>query len=363
MFNEHNYNRRGFLGTAAMSLTAAQLGLISFVSQPIRSTAVALPREGTFPSLSNATAWLNSQPLSVADLHGKVVLINFWTYTCINWLRTLPHVRAWAKKYKDQGLVVVGVHTPEFAFEQNVDNVRRATKELRVNYPAAVDNDNTIWNAFENRYWPALYFIDAKGQIRHHQFGEGEYERAEQIIQQLLMEAGTGGTRQELTAVEAHGAEIAADWSNLKSSENYVGYERTENFASPGGAVPDKPRQYTLPKKLMLNHWALSGDWTVEKQAVALNKADGQIVCRFHARDLHLVMGPSSLGMPVRFRVLIDGLPPGDAHGVDVDEQGYGMVNEQRLYQLIRQQKPITDRQFEIKFSGSAAQAFAFTFG
>jgi thiol-disulfide isomerase/thioredoxin len=322
-----------------------------------------LPIEGELPSLGGATAWLNSEPLTAAGLRGKVVLIDVWTYTCINWLRSLPYVRAWAEKYKDQGLVVIGVHTPEFGFEHNVKNVRWAAKDMRVDYPIAVDNDYAVWRAFNNQYWPALYFVDAEGRIRHHKFGEGDYEQSERIIQQLLAEAGRGGTGQELVSVDGRGLEAAADWGSLKTPENYLGYDRTENFASPGGAVLEQRRVYAAPARLKLNHWALSGDWTVGKQAIALNKAGGQIVYRFHSRDLHLVMGPAAPGTSVRFRVLIDGKPPGAAHGSDVDEQGYGRAGEQRLYQLIRQSGPIADREFEIEFLDSGVEAFAFTFG
>jgi thiol-disulfide isomerase/thioredoxin len=331
--------------------------------QPTTSAAIQLPIEGEFPSLAGATGWLNSPPLTAAGLRGKVVLIDVWTYTCINWLRTLPYVRAWAEKYKNQGLVVIGVHSPEFAFEKNVDNVRRAAKDMRVDYPIAIDTDFAIWRALKNEYWPALYIVDAQGLIRHHQFGEGEYEQSEGIIQQLLAEAGNSGIGHDLVSVDARGAEAAADWGNLKSPENYVGYGRTENFASRGGAVLDKPHVYAAPERLKLNAWALLGDWTVQKQATVLNKPNGRIAYRFHARDLHLVMGPAVGGTFVRFRVLIDGKPPGAAHGVDIDDQGKGTVTEQRLYQLIRQPKPIVDRQFEIEFLDSGVEAFAFTFG
>jgi thiol-disulfide isomerase/thioredoxin len=333
------------------------------VVQQMTPAAVQLPIEGELPSLGSATEWLNSQPLTAAGLRGKVVLIDFWTYTCINWLRQLPYVRVWAEKYKGQGLVVIGIHAPEFAFEKNVDNVRRAAKNMRIDYPIAIDSDHAIWRAFKNEYWPALYFVDAQGHIRHHQFGEGEYEQSEMIIQQLLAEAGSSGIGHELVSVDARGAEAAADWVSLKSPENYVGYERTENFASPGGAVLDKRHVYAAPAQLKLNHWALSGDWTAGKQATVLNKANGRITYRFHARDLHLVMGPAARGTSVRFRVLIDGHPPGAAHGIDVDDQGNGTVTEQRLYQLIRQPKPIAERQFEIEFLDSGVEAFVFTFG
>jgi thiol-disulfide isomerase/thioredoxin len=358
-----NHDRRRFIAAAAMTVAAAPFGVTGCAARRMTSAAAQLPVEGELPSLGGATGWLNSQPLSANSLRGKVVLVQFCTYTCINWLRTLAYVRAWAEKYEGQGLTVVGVHTPEFPFEKDGDNVRRASKEMRVVYPVALDSDYAIWRAFENRYWPALYFIDAQGRIRHHRFGEGDYEHSERVIQQLLAEAGAGGVGHDLVSVDARGAEAAADWDSLKSPENYVGYGRTENFASPGGAVPDKSRVYGAPAQLGLNQWALSGDWTMGKGAVVLNKAGGRIAYSFHARDLHLVMGPSARGSSVRFRVALDGQPPRAAHGVDVDEQGNGAVAEQRLYQLIRQPKPITDRRFEIEFLDAGAEAFAFTFG
>jgi thiol-disulfide isomerase/thioredoxin len=352
-------------------LTAILCGLAAApIETPAQGTSMPqmtpaasqLPIEGDLPSLEGATGWLNSPPLTPSGLRGKVVLIDVWTYTCINWLRQLPYVRAWAEKYRDQGLVVIGVHTPEFAFEHNPDNVRRAAKEMRVDYPVALDNDYAVWQAFNNQYWPALYFVDANGRIRHHHFGEGEYEESERVIQQLLAEKGTNPGH-DLIVVDARGIEAAADWSNARSPENYVGYERSENFASPGGAVPYRTHRYAAPERLRLNQWALAGDWTVGKQATALNRTGGRILYRFHSRDLHLVMGPATPGASVRFRVLIDGQPPGAAHGGDVDDQGYGTVTEQRLYQLIRQPKPIADHQFEIEFLGSGVEAFAFTFG
>jgi thiol-disulfide isomerase/thioredoxin len=327
------------------------------------SQTTGVPGRSALPSVERATEWINSPPLTAEALRGKVVLVDFWTYTCINWLRTLPYVRAWAEKYRDQGLVVIGVHTPEFSFEKNLNNVRWAAKEMRVDYPIAVDSDHVIWRAFRNQYWPALYFIDAQGRARHHHFGEGAYEQSEMIIQELLREAGVGGVDRGPVSVDGRGLETAADWRSLKSPENYVGYDRTQNFASPGGAVFDKPRVYMLPARLRLNNWALSGNWTVKKEAAVLNEPNGGIAYRFQARDLHLVMGPSAPGTAVRFRVLIDGRPPGAAHGVDLDEQGNGTVTEQRLYQLIRQPKPIADRQFEIEFLGPGVEAFAFTFG
>jgi thiol-disulfide isomerase/thioredoxin len=344
------------------------------VAQLMASTGVRVPFLHGFPSgetsgqfelasLERADEWLNSPPLTAPALRGKVVLIDFWTYTCINWLRTLPYVRAWAEKYKDQGLVVIGVHAPEFAFEKSANNVRWAVKDMRIDYPVAVDNEHTIWRAFKNKYWPALYFVDSQGRVRHHHFGEGSYEQSEMIIQELLAEAGNSGINREPVSVDARGIEAAADWGSLKSAENYVGAERTENFASPGGAVLGKPRSYQLPAMLRRNEWALSGDWTVKKEAAVLNKPNGGIAYRFHARDLHLVMGPAAPGTSVRFRVQIDGQPPGASHGIDVDEQGEGIVAEQRLYQLIRQPKPVVDRQFEIEFLDSGVEAYAFTFG
>jgi thiol-disulfide isomerase/thioredoxin len=333
------------------------------VIQQITPASGQLPIEGELPSLDSATGWLNSEPLTAAGLRGKVVLINFGTYTCINWLRTLPYVRAWAEKYKNHGLVVISVHTPEFAFEQNIDNVRRAVQEMRIEHPIAIDNDYAIWTAFDNHYWPAFYFVDAQGHIRHHQFGEGQYEQSEVILQQLLAEAGNGDIGQELVSVEGSGIEAAADWGSLQSAENYVGYERTENFASPGGVVFDTRRVYAAPARLRLNQWTLAGDWTVQRQATVLNTEGGRIAYRFHARDLHLVMEPAARGMSVRFRVLVDGQPPGAAHGLDVDEQGNGTVSEQRMYQLIRQPQPIADRLFEIQFLDPGVEAYAFTFG
>jgi len=330
---------------------------------PMTPVPARLPVEGEFPSLGGATAWLNSPPLTSDGLRGKVVLADIWTYTCINWLRTLPWVRAWAARYKDKGLVVIGVHSPEFPFEKDLENVRRSAKAMRVDYPIAVDSDMAIWRAFHNNYWPALYLIDAKGKIRYHQFGEGEYERTERAIQQLLAEAGAAGVGNGPTPVDAQGPEVAADWGHLKSDENYVGYERTERFASPGGAPSGGRRVYAAPARLRLNQWALVGDWTVETGAVSLHKGGGRIAYRFHARDLHLVMGPPSGRPTVRFRVLIDGHPPGPAHGSDADAEGMGTASEQRLYQLIRQPGAIEDHDFEIEFLDPGVEAFAFTFG
>jgi thiol-disulfide isomerase/thioredoxin len=325
--------------------------------------AADIAGQSKLASLARANAWLNSPPLTASELRGKVVLVQVWTYTCINWLRTLAYVRAWAERYRDQGLVVIGVHAPEFAFEKNVDNVRRAAKELRVDYPVAIDNDYAIWRAFRNQYWPALYFVDAQGRVRHHHFGEGAFQQSEMVLRALLAEAGAGAIGREPVSVDPQGIEAAADWSSLRSAENYVGYGRAEGFASPGGAARDKPHLYRLPARSKLNEWGLAGDWTLRKDAAALNAPGGRIAYRFHARDLHLVMGPPAPGASVRFRVLIDGQPPGAAHGSDIDEQGYGTASEQRLYQLIRQPKAIADRQFEIEFLDPGVEAHAFTFG
>jgi thiol-disulfide isomerase/thioredoxin len=354
MFEEIGHDRRRFLGTTAMTVAALQLGMLG---------SADATSSGELGSLGKATVWLNSPPLTADGLRGKVVLIDFWTYTCINWRRQLPYIRAWSEKYKDYGLVVIGVHTPEFAFEKNVDNVRWAAKDMRIGYPIVIDSDYSIWRAFNNQYWPALYFADAKGHIRNQYFGEGEYEQSEKIIQKLLAGAGNDGINHELVSVDARGEEAAADWNDLRSAENYLGYGRSENFASPGGAKSDKSHAYVLPPRLALNEWALFGEWTVQKQAIGLEKANGRIGYRFHARDLHLVMGPAVSGKSVRFRVSIGGEPPGPAHGVDVDDQGNGTLIEPRMYQLIRQTKPIVDRQFEIEFLDSGVAAFSFTFG
>jgi cytochrome c biogenesis protein CcdA/thiol-disulfide isomerase/thioredoxin len=323
-----------------------------------------LPIEGALPplALSGAVEWLNSPPLTVDGLKGKVVLVDFWTYSCINCLRTIPYVRAWAEKYKDRGLVVIGVHTPEFAFEKNVKNVRNAVSELKIGYPVAVDSDYAIWRAFYNQYWPAHYFIDTQGRIRHHHFGEGDYAESERIIQQLLAEAGDHNVSADLVSVDASGAEAAADTENIRSPETYVGYDRANNFISPGGMVEDARHVYAaaMPR---LNEWALSGDWTIGKEHAVLNEKGGSIVYRFHARDLHLVLGPGPDGKPIRFRVTIDGAPPGASRGADVDADGQGIVTGQRLYQLIRQRGAIADRTFEIQFLDPDAHAYAFTFG
>jgi thiol-disulfide isomerase/thioredoxin len=309
-----------------------------------------LPVEGQLPGFDAATGWLNAPPLTEEDLRGRVVLADFWTYTCINWLRTLGYLRAWAQKYDEHGLVLVGVHTPEFPFEGDGDNVRKAVDEMRVEYPVALDPDYAVWRAFGNQYWPALYIADAQGQLRHHQFGEGGYEECERIVQRLLREAGGEGVPDDLVAVADEGFEAQADWANLQSPETYLGYERGQNPASPRDS-------------LRLNEWALSGDWTIESHACVLNRGDGVVAFRFHARDVHLILGPRERGTSVPFRVLIDGEPPGDARGLDVDAQGGGTVSQQRLYQLIRQPGAIADRTLEVSFPAGGVEAFCFTFG
>ena len=317
--------------------------------------------EDRLPTFDGATGWLNSEPPTAADLAGKVVLVDFWTYTCINWLRTLGYVRAWHEKYRDQGLVVVGVHTPEFGFERDVDNVRWAAADMRVEYPIALDSDYRVWRAFDNNYWPAVYIADAEGRIRHHHFGEGGYEECERVIQQLLREAGGDGIPNDLVSVADEGFEAQADWTTLQSPETYLGYEQAQNFA--GEPRFDEARTYVAPDRLQRNQWALSGDWTIERGRSVLNEADGRIAFRFHARDVNLVMGPPSRGVGVPFRVLVDREPPREGHGLDVDDEGRGTVAQQRLYQLIRETGSISDRTFEITFLEPGAEAYVFTFG
>jgi hypothetical protein len=320
------------------------------------------PVEGELPGFDGATAWLNAAPLTAAELRGRVVLVSFGTYTCINWIRSLPYVRAWADKYAAHGLVVVGVQTPEFELEGDLDNVRRAMREMDVRYPLAVDNDYAVWRAFDNHYWPALYFVDAEGRIRHHHFGEGEYEESEMVLQMLLREAGVD-VDPGLVGLEPDGVEAAADWASLGSPETYVGYGRAVGFASPGGVVPDERHRYSAPAALRRNQWALSGDWSIRVVPVLLDQPGGSISYQFHARDLHLVMGPPAGHPPVRFRVRLDGEPPGQAHGVDVGAGGDGTADYQRMYQLIRQPSPIGDRRFEIEFLDAGVEAYVFTFG
>ena len=316
-----------------------------------------MPIEGELPELDGATGWLNSEPLTPAGLRGKVVLVQFCTYSCVNWLRTLPYVRAWDERYRDDGLVVIGAHSPEFGFEHDVEKVRSALRAMGVDYPIAIDNDFAVWRAFGNQYWPALYVADAQGRLRDHHFGEGRYEGSERVIQQLLAGAGSVGIDREPVAVDPRGVEVSADLDTLGSPETYVGYARAENLVAPGGVRPDGPRVYSEPPLLKLNQWSLSGDWTVGRQATVMNQAGGRIAFRFHARDLNVVLGPAESGAPVRFRALIDGAAPGPAHGIDVDDEGNGTVAEARLYQLVRQPGGVSDRTFEITFLDSGVHA------
>jgi cytochrome c biogenesis protein CcdA/thiol-disulfide isomerase/thioredoxin len=326
-------------------------------------TPGALPIEGNLPPLDGAVQWLNSPPLTAQALKGKVVLVDFWTYSCINCLRTLPYVKAWAEKYRDQGLVVIGVHAPEFAFERDVGNVTKAMKDLGINYPVAIDNDFKVWRAFNNQYWPAHYFADAQGRIRYHHFGEGEYAESERVIQQLLREAGAAKVADGLINASAEGVQLAPDMNEVQSPETYVGYQRAEHFVPETSLVPNKVSAYAPPPQLALNDWSLDGQWNVGSERATSSAPASRIVYRFHARDLHLVLGPGADGKPVRFNVLIDGKAPGDAHGTDVAPDGSGSVTEQRLYQLVRQTDGVTDRTFSIEFLDPGVSAYAFTFG
>jgi Thioredoxin like C-terminal domain/AhpC/TSA family len=320
------------------------------------------PVESRLPDFEGATAWLSGEPVTPAALRGHVVLVCFGTYTCINWIHALPYIRAWADAYAERGLKVVGVQTPEFAFERDLDNVKRALAEMDVRYPVAVDNDYAVWQAFTNHYWPALYIADADGRIRHHHFGEGGYDESEMVIQMLLRDAG-GDVDLPRVLVEPHGVEAAADWSNVGSPETYLGYDRASGFAYPDGVASDAVTRYSAPDTLRRNEWALTGDWRIGPVPVLLTEPGGAITFEFHARDVHLVMGPPIGHPPVRFRVHVEGRPPGAAAGVDVDEDGNGTADYQQMYQLIRQPGPIDDRRFEIEFLDAGIEAFVFTFG
>jgi cytochrome c biogenesis protein CcdA/thiol-disulfide isomerase/thioredoxin len=339
-------------GTLTVSVAAGRPG-----SGPV------LGDEGPMPELSGAVAWLNSPPLTRDSLRGKVVLIDFWTYSCINCLRALPYVEGWAAKYEGAGLVVIGVHTPEFAFEKERSNVEKAVRDLKISYPVAIDSDYKIWQAFNNEYWPAHYFIDGKGRIRYHHYGEGEYEQSERVIQQLLKENGAQSISDAVINVAANGVQAAPDRGDNRSPETYIGYHRAQDFASAEPIAKDSRKIYSLIPRLSLNQWGLAGDWKVSAQSAVLQTAPGKIVFRFHARDLHLVLGPATDGKPVRFSVKLDGTAPGEDHGSDADANGSGTVQEHRLYQLIRQRGPVEDRTFEIEFIDPCVQAFAFTFG
>lgn len=352
---EIDHARRRYVARLGVALAGAGLGLYG-VSQVIDGAS------RDFSGLDRAGEWLNSPRLTASSLAGKVVLVDFWTYTCINWLRTLPYVRAWARKY-ERNLVVVGVHTPEFPVEHDIDNVRRAVRQMNIEYPVAIDNDYAVWRAFRNEAWPALFFIDARGRIRDRHYGEGKYEQSERTAQKLLAEAGGGEPVSDLVSVVGSGVEAPADWANLRSPENYLGFARTEGFALAADVQLDRPHVYVSAARLALNQWALAGDWTVTRGLISLNAPNGRLRYCFHARDLHLVMGAARQRGPVRFRISLDGQPPGAAHGMDADDAGNGTVSEPRLYQLIRQSIPIADRQFEIEFLDAGVEAFSFTFG
>ncbi len=347
---------------SAVATSGEALAMTGGAAMTAGAKPAELPVEGNPPSFAGATQWLNSAPLTIEQLKGKVVLVDFWTYSCINCLRAIPYVRAWAEKYKDQGLVVIGVHAPEFAFEKQVGNVTKAVADLKIGYPVAIDNDYAIWRDFNNQYWPAHYFLDAQGRIRHHHFGEGDYDGSERVIQQLLAEAGRANLPATTVSVQAEGALAASNTADVKSPETYIGAARAQNFVSPGGAVVGSAHTYE-PGKPRLNEWGLSGNWTVDAEHAALNQPEGGITYQFHARDVHLVLGPAPDGKPVRFRLTIDGAAPGASHGVDVDQEGAGTVTEQRLYQLVRQTGAVADHTVEITFLDPGVQAFAFTFG
>jgi thiol-disulfide isomerase/thioredoxin len=344
--------------------TLARPSLIRSIAHRLAGEGAFLPVEGQLAPFSGATGWLNSPPLSVDGLAGRVVLVDFWTYTCVNWLRTLPYLRAWDARYREQGLTIVGVHTPEFGFERDIENVERETRALGVTYPVAIDSGYAVWRAFANHYWPAVYLAVGEGRIRYHHFGEGEYAMTEMAIQQLLREAGAPDIDPGLTVVEPKGLEVAADWSSVRSGETYLGYGQASGFASDAVAVYDSPHAYPAARAdLTLNAWDLSGTWTVGRDAVTLEAATGRIVFQFQARDVNLVMGPARRGVGVPFRVLLDGEPPRDAAGTDVDGEGRGVVADQRTYQLVRQTGPIVGRRFEVEFLGPGVEAYCFTFG
>ena len=338
-------------------------GLIRSIAHWLASDGGALPDEGRLAPFDGATAWLNSEPLTPQGLRGRVVLVDFWTYTCVNWIRTLPYVRAWASKYEEAGLTVVGVHTPEFGFESDIDNVIAQTRNLGVEYPVAVDSEYRVWGAFANRFWPAIYIADADGRIRHHHFGEGEYPQTEMVIQRLLLDAGAADLDQDLVAVEPRGLEVAADWKSLRSPETYLGQAQSSGFASEGVAPLDLPHEYTAASRLPLNSWDLTGNWTVARHAAISNAPGARVAFQFQARDVNLVMGPRVAGGSIPFRVTLDGRPVGDAHGSDVEPDGRGVVRDQNTSQLVRQSGPIASRRFEIEFLEAGVEVYCFTFG
>ncbi|WP_127503699.1 redoxin domain-containing protein [Actinoplanes solisilvae] len=317
----------------------------------LHTVSARLPVEGKLASFDGATGWLNSPPLTAADLAGKVVVVNFWTFTCINWIRQLPHVRAWAEKYGDHDVVVIGVHAPEFGFEHSRENVLRAVHDMRIDYPVAIDNDYAVWSAFDNHYWPALYFADETGLVRHHYFGEGEYDQSEMVLQQMLVDARLTDHDHEVVPVEALGVEAPADWDHLRTPETYLGGGR-------GVGRHDHER----PESLNLNDWALTGQWAIGREYARLDRGGGSIAYRFLARDAHLVLSSGATG-PIPFRVLLDGEAPGESHGLDVDDQGRGVLRDGRLYQLVRVHDTVRPRTLEITFLEPGAEAYAFTFG
>jgi len=350
-------------GAATVATPAGKPGLFRSIAHRLAGEAFPLPVEGHLASFAGATGWLNSEPLTPEGLRGRVVLVDFWTYTCINWLRTFPYVRAWAEKYGDAGLTVVSVHTPEFGFEHDHDNVVQQSKAIGVEFPVAIDDDYGVWNAFSNHFWPAVYIADAEGRLRFHHFGEGEYAMTEMVIQQLLLDAGAEGLDLDLVDVEPRGLEVAADWRTLQSPETYLGYAQSSGFAQDEIARYDESRAYESPSRLPLNAWGLAGSWTVGRHSAVSTEPGGRIAFQFHARDVNLVMGPASRGAAVRYRVFLDGQPAGEAHGTDVSADNGGTVDAQRTYQLIRQPGSISERRFEIEFLDAGADAYCFTFG
>jgi thiol-disulfide isomerase/thioredoxin len=350
-------------GTGTQTAQSDVRSLVRSIAHRLAGDDAGLPDEGRLASFEGATGWINSESLTPEGLRGRVVLVDFWTYTCVNWLRTLPYLRAWHAKYREHGLTVIGVHTPEFGFERNVDNITRETRDFGVEYPVAIDSDYGVWQAFANHFWPAVYIADAEGRIRYHHFGEGEYPMTEMVIQRLLLDAGADGIDQDLAMVDPRGLEVAADWRTLQSPETYMGYRQSTGFAQEDVASFDESDVYELPTRLLLNHWGLSGTWTVAGHAAISNEPGARIAFQFHARDLNLVMGPASSEAEIPLRVFLDGQPAEDARGTDVKAGGNGVVSDQRTYQLIRQSGVIADRRFEIEFLESGVEAYCFTFG
>ena len=361
MSDDFRQERRRFVGSGSLALLGAGLGMSPL--WPTRAHAVDAPTGDILQAIQGATGWVNSPPLTAAGLRGKVVVFDIWTLSCINWLRTLPYVRAWEERYREYGLVMIGVHSPEFAFEREIGNVRRAVSAMRIPYPVAIDNDFAIWRALENHYWPALFVIDDRGRRAYQQFGEGHEERSERAMRDALARAHARDIGPEVGRVTGTGVEAAADWANLHSPESYLGSERAEGFASPPGLTRQGQQTHALPARLLPNQWGISGAWTINPHSIVLNAPDGTLRYSFHARDVHLVMGSALPGTSLRYRVLVDGTAPGAAHGTDIDAEGNGMLSEPRLYQLIRQPSAIRDREITIEFRDAGAEAFVFTFG